>query len=265
MNSALPMEVRAAALKGWRLHPLIDGGKTPRLPNWQNVASNQREQLEAWNREFPRANWGAVTGPESGFFVIDLDGETGRDWLRRQVDSGDELPESWAVHTPRGLHLYFACSAEFAVRTSASKIAPNVDVRGIGGYVAIPPSRHPDGPLYKVIDESCPVSPAPLWLRKELQLQTQPTLTVRGKPPRYGVLCEGQRNDGLTRYGGALRRKGQAQAALEAARLCLKAKCPRSPRVSRDIRQAAQTRWCRRGKRPTLAAHTGHVMRNSSR
>jgi hypothetical protein len=217
MSSALPSEVSAAALKGWRLHPLIDGGKAPRLPSWQTVASDQREQLEAWNREFPRANWGAITGPASGLFVIDLDGDTGRDWFKLHVDAGDELPESWAVHTPRGLHLYFACSAEFPVRTSVSKIAPNVDVRGAGGYVVIPPSRLSDGREYKVIDESCPVSPAPLWLRKELQLQTHPTLSVRRKPPRYGVLCEGQRNDGLTRHGGALRRKGYDQAGIEAA------------------------------------------------
>src|SRR5487761_1238377 len=114
------------------------------------------------------------------------------------MDAGNELPESWAVHTARGLHMYFAWPAGLNPRNSASKLATGIDVRGTGGYVVIPPSVHPDGTQYAVVDDSCPVSPAPPWL---LDLLREPALaSARPRPTaqKFEIIPEGRRNDTLT-------------------------------------------------------------------
>jgi hypothetical protein len=207
----LPPEIIRAADKGWRLHPLTPRKKVPLLKSWQVKATANTEELASWAGKYEGCNWGVATGPQSGFFVLDLDGDTGLDWLKARIDDGNELPETWSVHTARGLHLYFRWEME--VRNSTSKLAAGVDIRGAGGYVVAPPSVHPDGPEYRAADTSCPVSPAPAWLLALLQDQS---VIVKAKTPmRFDVLAPGQRNDGLTRFAGYLRRKGSTQSEIE--------------------------------------------------
>jgi len=208
----LPPEVRAAVARGWRLLPVKARGKTPLVQEWPKAATDAPERLEAWAAQFPGCNWGIATGPQSGFFVLDLDGDTGLDWLKARIDDGNDLPETWSVHTARGLHLYFRWGVD--IRNSASKLAAGVDIRGAGGYVVAPPSVHPDGPEYTAVDTSCPVSPAPAWLLA-LLLQDQPNTVEAKAQMRFDVLRRGQRNDGLTRLGGHLRRKGAMQSEIE--------------------------------------------------
>jgi len=212
-QGTLQPEIIAAAGKGWRLHPLKPHDKSPLLKSWQAKATSDITQLAMWATQFPGCNWGLATGPESNLFVMDFDGASGLDWLKTRIDGGDELPESWAVRTARGVHLYFSWPAGMDLRNSADKIGPHVDVRAKGGYVAIPPSLHPDGPKYIVVDDSCPVSPAPPWMLT--LLQNQPCMTMTEPPAKFGVLYPGTRNDGLTRLAGSLRRKGRNQAEIE--------------------------------------------------
>jgi hypothetical protein len=220
---SLPAEVIAAAGRGWRLHPLKPHEKLPLIKSWHAKATSETAQLATWATQFPGCNWGATTGPESDLFVMDFDGNTGLDWLKTHIDAGDELPESWAVRTARGLHLYFSWPAGLNLHNSAGKIGPHVDVRAKGGYVAIPPSLHPDGPKYIVVDESCPVSPAPRWMLTLLQDQSR--IAITEPPARFGVLYPGKRNDGLTRFAGSLRRKGRTPAEIESE--LLRANCSR--------------------------------------
>lgn len=209
-------EIIRAAERGWCLHPLKPREKTPLLKDWPSRATSDLPQLTQWEKQFPSCNWGILTGAKSGFFVVDCDGEEGMDWLKMRIDAGDDLPESWAVHTDRGLHLYFAVPPGRTIRTSAGKIAPRVDVRGEGGYVACPPSMHPSGRQYTAVEDSCPVSPPPEWLLNVIQSAPPPVAPKTEQPIRYEVLPEGRRNDGLARYAGALRRKGCNHPQIEA-------------------------------------------------
>ena len=43
-----------------------------------------------------------------------------------------------------GLHLWFLLGTE-VIRNSAGRLGPGLDVRGDGGYVVVPPSRHRSG------------------------------------------------------------------------------------------------------------------------
>lgn len=224
MNDALepatslpPVEVVQAAQSGWRLFPC--NGKKPCIKGWPQQATCNLLQLEAWAAQFVNCNWAATTGPESGVFVVDCDGDAGLDWLKAQIDAGNELPEGWAVHTARGLHLYFAWTAGLEIRNSASKLARGVDIRGIGGYVIIPPSTHPDGPQYAAVDDACPVSPAPAWLLDLIRNISDPPAPAKTVQPRWDTIPEGRRNDKLTSTGGYLRRKGLSQTEIEAALL----------------------------------------------
>lgn len=213
-HGVLPREIIAAAARGWRLLPVEARGKKPLLKRWPSVATNDLKQIEKWSAQFPDCNWGIVTDARSGVFAVDCDGESGLDWLKARIDDGETLPESWAVATGHGLHLYFKSPPGLTMRTSAGRIAPSVDIRGEGGYVVAPPSVHSCGKRYAVIDDSCPISFAPGWL--VVLLQSQPHNIKATKPiQQIGALYPGQRNDGLTRFGGSLRRKGLSQPEIE--------------------------------------------------
>jgi putative DNA primase/helicase len=87
------------------------------------------------------------TGAMSGIVVIDVDGEAGRATLQRLVAQHGLLMRTEMVRTARGWHLYFgildACSP------IPCSIGDGLDVRGDGGYVVAPPSRHASGHIYQ--------------------------------------------------------------------------------------------------------------------
>lgn len=81
--------------------------------------------------------------------VVDIDGEEGAQQF------GELVPTYWrkggttaVARTARGLHLYFLSPR--IVRTT--KLGPKLDLKGIGGYVAAPPSVHPGGAVYTWLD-----------------------------------------------------------------------------------------------------------------
>lgn len=74
--------------------------------------------------------------------VVDIDGEEGAASFRRLVP---EIPYTAVAKTARGLHLWF-CSPH---PHRSAKLGEKLDLKAHGGYVAAPPSRHPDGPIYE--------------------------------------------------------------------------------------------------------------------
>jgi hypothetical protein len=93
------------------------------------------------------------------------------------------------------------------------KIGSGLDVRGAGGYVLLPPSVHPDGAIYRWKDADAEIKSAPSWLLEKITSPAQRAPIAAD----ISILPQGRRNDGLTRLGGALRRKGAAQAEIETA------------------------------------------------
>lgn len=119
-------------------------GKHPLLRySWKHVATNDPHKIEKW-LGMDNINYGVATGRKTSngnrLFVID-------------IDAGDHpilslMPlETFHYRTGSGgWHFWF--QTPYSVSNSASKIAPQVDVRGYGGYVVIPPSRHISGGVY---------------------------------------------------------------------------------------------------------------------
>ena len=79
------------------------------------------------------------------YFVVDIDGEEGARAWADIAGPTDFMPTRWVAKTGRGLHLWYA---DFQPR-STRKLSDKLDLKAVGGYVAAPPSRHPDGHLYE--------------------------------------------------------------------------------------------------------------------
>lgn len=189
-------------------------GKHPRLPHGVLEASSDPIVIAAWWVRWPDANVGIATGPESGLYVVDLDGpEAVEAW--QQVSGGMPAPDSWIVRTGSGQHHYYSCAE--SLPNTAGKVARGIDTRGAGGYVVAPPSVH-----YKRLtryewiarngERPPPVPPIVLEaVTPSMQTPTRPPTVTFGASTAYakGVLKhalerlssapEGQRNETLNR------------------------------------------------------------------
>ncbi|SEQ33623.1 putative DNA primase/helicase [Faunimonas pinastri] len=157
-------------LRGWPVFPCHPNTKQPLTEHGLKNASADPERIRAWWKKHPNAMIGVPTGAPIGAFVVDLDPKDGATAegllglvierlaeLRAEGEGVDDaagfaaaleqelsapfaLPPCPMVRTPRGgLHLWFAMPDGLEIGNRAGVI-PDVDVRGTGGYVILPPS-----------------------------------------------------------------------------------------------------------------------------
>jgi hypothetical protein len=189
--AALRQAALAYAACGWQVLPLWwpaatgrcacgmpdcdSAGKHPihrLVPHGLHDASSRLDTVARWWQSAPCANLGIRTGAASGLVVVDVDGRAGRLALRALVASRPRLQVCWA-RTGSGWHAYFA-HPDTPVPNSARRLGEGLDVRGDGGYVVAPPSRHASGRLYRwvgeeeafaaAIGDADHLSPMPAWL-----------------------------------------------------------------------------------------------------
>lgn len=78
--------------------------------------------------------------------VVDIDGEDGAAAWKEMV--GDLfVPENAVAKTGKGLHLWYTT----VLPINKVSFGPHLDLKGLGGYVAVPPSQHPSGATYEWI------------------------------------------------------------------------------------------------------------------
>ncbi len=171
----------AAAARGWFVFPLVRGGKTPALREWEQRATTDRRQICRWWAKGAVNNIGVATG-RSGLVVIDLDegrGQTppaefagarsGREALAMlAAAAGVEIPaDTYEVRTPGGgSHVYFRAPAGLALRNTAGSLAWKVDSRALGGYCVAVGSVREQG-VYRVVRHG-QVAELPGWLARAL-------------------------------------------------------------------------------------------------
>lgn len=176
-----------------RPHKPEQGGKHPDWgKDWQQRGITSRiEAGDVW-RERPHANIGILTGPASGFWVLDIDpkngGITSLDDLEREHGA---LPLTYTVRTGSGgVHLYFAMPQDFVPGGSPGRLPAGIDVRGLGGQVVAPPSVSAVGPYSMYSDR--PIVEAPEWLLSYIRPMPEmpaPTPTeVHGSAPSVAPL-----------------------------------------------------------------------------
>ena len=219
----------AHAARGRPIFP-CGADKRPLTPHGFKDATTEQAQIQEWWGRWPTALIGMPTGAPSRVFVLDIDidpasGKDGEASLAALMNERPPLPDTVESLTPRGgRHLFFRHPGG-TVPCSASKIGPDLDIRGDGGYVVLPPSCLPDGRAYhwegsSDPDEGSRVAAAPDWL---LALVTGPS-KAREAPASPGgtdgaTVPEGGRNATLASLAGTMRRRGMAGPAILAALL----------------------------------------------
>jgi P4 family phage/plasmid primase-like protien len=140
---------------GVRVFPCHPETKAPLVPTGFKAATADVSQVRKWWARWPDAMIGVPTGSASGFWVLDVDDI-------ELFDAGCQinLPETLCSITGRGQHVFFRWDARNPVRNAQKTMSngeacwpfselPGCDARGEGGYVIVPPSRHPNGNLYR--------------------------------------------------------------------------------------------------------------------
>src|SRR5208283_1313206 len=233
--------VLGLAARGFYLFPIKKGGKSPLIAKWPERATCDAEILRAWMQEYPGCNWGVACGIDSRVFVLDIDGAEGQAAIRALCERhGYDWVKTLKVKTARGAHLYFCYPEGPTIRNSTSKLAPGLDIRGMGGYAVVPPSVHSSGHRYDWEGEDAPIATAPGWLLDLVRARPQasaPTPSVVGAD----FIAEGQRNATLVSEAGAMRRRGMTPQAIEAALLAENAGRCRPPLPEPEVRGIARS------------------------
>jgi hypothetical protein len=250
----------AAALRyaahGWPVFPLKPGGKDPLTSHGFKDATTSAERIREWWRRCPNANIGLPTGKSSGVVALDLDGPAAPQSL---LELGAAVVTLTSV-TDKGHHLLFQCPP-YPVR-SRVRLKPDIDVRGDGGYIILPPSVHPSGRSYHWDEQNhmgwgTALAVLPSIVSDALVSSetgsSDLTTTAAAEPP---PIPEGQRNDTLFRLGCAMRGKGFTAQEIEAALLVAnKTRCEPSLPEPEVRRIASSTGRYAPGSLPVIIVH----------
>jgi hypothetical protein len=146
-------------------------GKHPRCRHALTEASTDPRIITRWWRRWPMANIGIRTGD---LVVLDIDGEPARRALSdlERAHADEPLPATRVAASARGAHLYLRADG-LDVRCSIGRLAQGLDVRGRGGYIVAPPSRHAFGVEYTWATSHA-IAPLPEWLAQLMLGREQP-------------------------------------------------------------------------------------------
>ena len=192
-------------------HEASGAGKVPLIKAWQKNGTQTQDGAKEYWRRYPLANVGIVIQP--GHFVLDVDADHGglESLARIQEDHG-QLPLTYKVKTGGGgYHYYFI--GDGIRNTAAMAGYPGLDIRGAGGYVVGPGSRHKSGKLYEIAYD-IEQAPAPTWL---VELANKRPQRPAGTSTNGQRIPNHQRNDTLTRMAGRLVHDGLTGEPLDAA------------------------------------------------
>jgi archaellum biogenesis ATPase FlaH len=204
--STIPMAMRALTYTNRGLSVFPCAKKKPLTDHGLLDASKGLKQITEWWTRWPDAQIAIATGPVSNLIVLDVDGPQGFAWL-----SGRLIPETREVESQPGRkHFWYKLPAGRTAKNSAGVFAPEVDVRGAGGYIVAPPSLHHEtGKPYRFINK-LPLAVAPDWLLEP------PPKTSNGNEQSSEtglVIHEGQgRHQKALQLAGGLRARGASQA-----------------------------------------------------
>lgn len=120
-------------------------------------ANTGKHPIKKWKdqpsqRPGPLDNIGIST---NNLVVVDFDGDPGLDVL-------EQYDVTFTVSTGHGYHLWYKANPNKSVKSHAGW-KPKVDIRGAGGMVVAPPSRHRKGTEYKHVRGDS-IQPVPQWL-----------------------------------------------------------------------------------------------------
>ncbi|MBI4602720.1 MAG: bifunctional DNA primase/polymerase [Planctomycetes bacterium] len=205
-------------------------GKHPLVKGWKDKATADPRRAEAAFRQtrYAEANLGVATGRGSNVFVLDVDKRhNGPAVLEALEATRGGLPETLTQETGSGGRQHFFRWPGVKVPNDVS-LFPGIDVRGDGGLVVVPPSRHLSGGAYRWHDADpgeVPIAEAPAWLLEALKVTKREARTRHGAEGGAGderftlppEIREGSRNATLFRLACSLRAYGYGEQEIRAA------------------------------------------------
>lgn len=151
------------AAMGWRVFPVVPGGKRPIYTGWQRDATTNPELIVRYWRTEPGPNIGIVTG--EAFVAFDVEAAhlpRLRTWIEAQ---GHRLPPTPIARTGRGgIHLLVRASTSCASHVLRLDGVHIGELKAAGGFIVACPSRT-EGPYGWIRSpEDVELLAAPGWL-----------------------------------------------------------------------------------------------------
>jgi hypothetical protein len=188
-------------------------------------ALTDREMIRDWWRRWP---WALVAiAVPAGYAVVDVDG--GEGWAAL-AGAGLTLPGTLTATTGRGplhKHLWYTLPAGVQLRNKVA-LVPHVDIRALGAYVIVPPSRTVHGPYsWAGRFDLGDVSDCPEWVIESAgRTETKAATPASEWRELVSGVAEGQRNNAVVRLvGHLLRRYVDPILALELVRCWNSCRC----------------------------------------
>ncbi len=197
---------------GWSILPVKPEEKRPYMTNWlqyMRVKATQK-QVDNWFNNLAGAGVGVVTGKISNIVVLDVES-----YCKTPIE---ELLKKYPTQLiarsgSGGWHLYYQYPTGISKVSNRVGIFEGADLRGDGGFIVLPPTRHPNGGVYEWVQKGIPGT-FPLAL---LDIESKPTVQNEGwiVEALRGV-SEGGRNDTCARLAGYFFKKGMNSDIVEA-------------------------------------------------
>ena len=233
------METKRGAIwaleQGFKVFPLVEGGKVPAVDGWQEWAANSNaDTVTEFASERPNCNWGVYCGA-SGITVIDVDNKgdkNGADTLTELQKQQGNLPPTTVVTTPSGgYHIYYKGEAP----TSVDGLGSGLDTRGIGGYVVAPFSVI-NGKQYQ-FSLALEIPQIPAWVVGKLREAKKEKKNLEDGE----MIKTGERNNFLASVAGTMRERGASRETILSALLTMNRTQLEEPLPETDIHTIADS------------------------
>jgi hypothetical protein len=175
---------------GWRVFPVVSGGKRPLYRGWQRDATTDPGQIARYWRADPAPNIGVVCG--AAFDAFDIEAahlERLKAWI---ADEGHILPRTPIARTGRGgIHILvqpFGIGGGRDLFLAGEHVG---ELKSVGGFIVVSPSVTV-GPYTWLREPLDTAAATPAWLRALLE---------RPRRPRRATPSRDHQHDG----GGQLR------------------------------------------------------------
>lgn len=198
--------------RGWSILPVKPSEKRPYMTNWLQYQHTKatKEMANNWFTNLSGAGVGMVTGRISNVVVLDVE-----NYCKIPIEELlKRYPTQMVSQTGTGgYHLFYLYPNNVSKVTNRVGIFEGADLRADGGFIVLPPTRHPNGNAYRWVKQG----PLGVFPKALLDIQSQPkvqsdgwiTETLRG-------VSEGGRNDACARLAGYFFRKGVNSDIVEA-------------------------------------------------
>lgn len=200
----------------------------------KDATQTQAGVKEFWSK-WPEAG---IAIPTEHLVVLDFDSKNGgEESLKAMQEKYGKMPRTRTHRTGGGgLHFIYRNKNGTDVRNTVEVGGyKGVDIRANGGYIVVPPSLHPSGKTYLVLDGS-PITPAPDWLMALSQIRIPPVIPNNGEVLPFP---EGQRNQSLTSLAGTMRRRGMTREAILLALLETNKRQCQPPLLEEEVKTIA--------------------------